>query len=1005
MVNGEEQVVVAAGATDNWAIGMRAQARDEEWVVSQVEPTTKDGWRLTVTGISPLVRDQDAVFFTELEEIVALRPEDTTLVADDSPQFRRSRLYWEAVLRATPLPQSERALATVGTHLLDDLVYQREPARLALAGLRPRLLVADAVGLGKTLEIGLILAELIRRGRGERILVVTPRHVLEQFQHELWCRFAIPLVRLDSLGIQRVRQKIPAGRNPFTYYKRAIISIDTLKSTQYRHALGGIEWDAVVIDESHKLVNVGAKNNELARILAPSTHALILASATPHNGKKESFGELISLLDPTAIPDTADYDAEQLAGLYVRRHKTSPDVDAEIGDHWKAREKPRFVYATASEPEEAVFQELYQTWITPPPGQSAPVTGKGAKLFPFTLLKAFLSSHAALAETIGNRFGTITQDEKKNHVDRSAEKAALATLRDLVGDVATQSSAKLEALVEELKEIGVGPKSAARVVIFSERRATLDFLRAQLPKTLGFTMPPGAKPTQGPVRMLHGGLSDVEQQQNVKDFGLAGSELRILLTGDIAAEGVNLHRECHHLVHYDVPWSLITLEQRNGRIDRYGQLKNPQMRVLLHVRPGDDKRQDADFKVSRRLVEREDEVHRTFGDAAAVMGLHDEFSEERRISEAFLEGRDIEKELPATPIDDFDAWIAEPDSDGAAAEPIHGDQERYRELRLFPTTKAFTEAAFEEVYGDPRQAVGFRYDLDHEPELLTFRPAPDLQRRLRVLPEEYLRDHEVLTTLRGTFSPDLAQRRLDYARQRAASKKLQEGAAEGENGGGRGRQPTRQQRADSSGWPDVTFLSDRHPVIEWLVDKALARLARNTAPVIACAVAEPTVLIQGMYSNSKGRPTVLAYLAATGLDGGLDDPRFEELLPVLGRAGVLETKTLYNTTGDVNPQAFQHLIEPAVTAAYAEMRRLKDQQEDALTAPLHAYEQRLNAWRKTRESKAEQLALPGMATREKQKVEKIATGLDKVMRSLMTVGEPMVRVLGVLVPQRSGERA
>ncbi|GAA0651155.1 DEAD/DEAH box helicase [Kutzneria viridogrisea] len=1001
-----ELVAVAAGAIDSWSVGMRVQARDEEWVVSEVEVTERDGKRLTVTGISPLVREQRAVFFTKLDDVVPLRPEDTTLVTDDSPQFRRSRLYWEAVLRATPLPESERRLATVGTHLLDDLVYQREPARLALAGLRPRLLVADAVGLGKTLEIGLILAELIRRGRGERILVVTPRHILEQFQHELWCRFAIPLVRLDSLGIQRVRQKIPAGRNPFTYYKRAIISIDTLKSSQYRYALGNIEWDAVVIDESHKLVNVGAKNNELARILAPRTHALILASATPHNGKKESFGELISLLDPTAIPDTADYDAEQMAGLYVRRHKTSPDVDSEIGDHWKAREKPRFVYAAATGPEEAVFQELYQTWISPPDGESAPVTGKGAKLFPFTLLKAFLSSHAALAETIANRFETIAEDEKKHHTDRRAEKLALGTLRDLVAEVGMQHSAKLEALVGELKEIGIGSKSQNRVVIFSERRATLDFLRAQLPEALGFTMPAGAKSTQGPVRMLHGGLSDVEQQQNVKDFGLASSELRVLLTGDIAAEGVNLHRECHHLVHYDVPWSLITLEQRNGRIDRYGQLKNPQMRVLLHVRPGDDKRQDADFKVSRRLVEREDEVHRTFGDAAAVMGLHDEFAEERQIGEAFLEGRDVEEELPAAPIDDFEAWIAEPDGDGVGAtEPVGGKQERYRELRLFPSTKAFTEAAFEEVYGDPRQSVGFHYDEEHEPELLTFQPAPDLQRRLRVLPEEYLRDHEVLTTLRGTFSSELAQRRLDYARQRAASKKLDEVAQDGGNGRSRGRHATKQQRADSSGWPDVTFLADRHPVIEWLVDKALARLARNSAPVIACAVAEPTVLIQGMYSNAQGRPTVLAYLAMSGLDGGASRPRFEDLLPVLGRVGVLETKTLYNTNSDVDPAAFQHLIEPAVTAARAEMRRLKDRQEDELMAPLHAYEQRLNAWRKTRESKAEQLVLPGMATREKRKVEKIATDLNEVMRSLVTVGEPMVRVLGVLVPQRNGERA
>ncbi len=99
--------------------------------------------------------------------------------------------------------------------------------------LRPRILLADAVGLGKTLEIGMILAELVRRGRGERILVVTPRHVLEQMQYELWTRFALPFVRLDSAGIQRVRQKLPATRNPFTYFKRAIISIDTLKTDRY----------------------------------------------------------------------------------------------------------------------------------------------------------------------------------------------------------------------------------------------------------------------------------------------------------------------------------------------------------------------------------------------------------------------------------------------------------------------------------------------------------------------------------------------------------------------------------------------------------------------------------------------------------------------------------------------------------------------------------------------------------------------------------------------------
>lgn len=127
----------------------------------------------------------------------------------------------------------------------------------------------------------MILSELVVRGRGENILIVTPRHVLEQMQHEMWTRFALPFVRLDSVGIQRIRRTIPASRNPFTYFKHAIISIDTLKTPRYRAHLERRQWDAVVIDESHNLTNTGTLNNELARILAPRTDALILASATP----------------------------------------------------------------------------------------------------------------------------------------------------------------------------------------------------------------------------------------------------------------------------------------------------------------------------------------------------------------------------------------------------------------------------------------------------------------------------------------------------------------------------------------------------------------------------------------------------------------------------------------------------------------------------------------------------------------------------------------------------
>ena len=128
-------------------------------------------------------------------------------------------------------------------------------------------------------------------------------------------------VRLDSAGIQRVRQKLPANRNPFTYFRRAIISIDTLKSERYAAGLKKQRWDAVVIDESHNITNPDTDNNRLARVLSPNTDALILASATPHNGKPESFAELVRLLEPTAVTPGGELIPDEVKCLVVRRHR------------------------------------------------------------------------------------------------------------------------------------------------------------------------------------------------------------------------------------------------------------------------------------------------------------------------------------------------------------------------------------------------------------------------------------------------------------------------------------------------------------------------------------------------------------------------------------------------------------------------------------------------------------------------------------------------------------
>ena len=219
---------------------------------AQAVEDTPDGPLYAVRGVSDFVKETTASFYSSLDEIAVLAPEDSTVVADTSPRYRRTRLWIESTLRKTPVPVDHAEL-TVSTQMLaDDLPYQREAVEMALdpERIHPRLLIADAVGLGKTLEIGMILSELIRRGRGRRILFVCPRHVLEQMQHELWTRFTIPFVRLDSEGVQQVKQQLPASRNPFTFFEKVIISIDTLKQDRFVYDLRHHRWDAVVIDES-----------------------------------------------------------------------------------------------------------------------------------------------------------------------------------------------------------------------------------------------------------------------------------------------------------------------------------------------------------------------------------------------------------------------------------------------------------------------------------------------------------------------------------------------------------------------------------------------------------------------------------------------------------------------------------------------------------------------------------------------------------------------------------
>ena len=944
------------------APGSRVVVRDVDWqVIDVARQALGSNVIVRCVGRSELVRDQFAAFHSDLDRIEPEDPTKTRFRMDTSMRGIETRLLLESLIRRTPVPVSNTSLTVGHAMLADDLPYQREPFRAAMAQLQPRILVADAVGLGKTIEVGMLLAELQRRGRANRVLAVVPRHILDQVQHELWCRAGFPLVRLDSDGIQRLRQKIPAGRNPFTYFNRVIVSIDTIKNqSRYAHHLEKVRWDVVWIDESHKLVNRGTLNNKLAQVLAPSADALILTSATPHNGKPESFAELISLLDPTAVTDPAAVEPKDIAHLIVRRHKHSPDVDAAIGDQWAERADPNPVSVTPTVGEEAIFAELSARWIGA--GVKSPTKDR---LFAWVILKAALSSPAALAETVQNRAKKQAIDLEANDPSDDPEVEALRRLWILSQHALDSGSAKLTALVELLRGIGIGPKSKTRAVIFSERISTLDWIATALRAELGMT--------DQQVQTFHNSKSDIEQQQIIEGFSMAGQDIRVLVTSDIAAEGVNLHKQCNQMIHVDLPWSLITLEQRNGRIDRYGQRKSPQISYLIY-NPADAEIA-SDVRIVKKLIEKEHTAHKALGDAASVMGLHSEDAEEQSIIAALQQHTEQERaaalEVSAPTPDVFDPWafVGLGESD-ASAMPAPG----WETVPVAPTTSLFSG---DDAYLRDAMALTFPSlaDINWETDTTTvsFKPPDDLMRRLSALPQSYLRQRDLAHRLRLTADSQTAQRSLDDAINQKST-------------------------GDESGtaWPEVHHLGPQHPVLEWIADKILYRVGRNEAIAIACGVSEPTLLISAVWSNQLGEPIASAWLAATVEDGLVT---FADLHDTLRRAGVAEG--MVNTAWDGDTALLEALIAPTVKRAEAHMAGEMERPLTEAGERLDLHRARLESWQSGARHVAEQMSSAPHRHARLAEIERVTQQITALIADHTPAERPLIRVVGALLPKQA----
>ena len=381
-----------------YAPGMRIIIRDEEWMVRKVEINSLGNKALHCVGITSLVKDRESIFLTDLEEIQIVNPAEVELVADTSPHYKKTLLYVESQWR-------QQIPTDVNLHIghkaaMDTMPYQLEPAKQALQRPRQRILIADAVGLGKTLEAGILMSELIARGKGKRILVVTVKSMMTQFQKEMWNRFTIPLVRLDSNKIQKIRANLPSNYNPFFYYDKTIVSIDTLKrDVEYRTHLENAYWDIIVIDEAQNVAERGdrqAQRSRLAKLLADKSDTMIMLSATPHDGRAKSFASLMNMLDPTAIANPDDYTQDDIQGLCIRRFKK--DVKDQVRGTFLER-NVSLERCHASAKEEYAYDIFTQMQLEMDLGKTR---GTG-QLFKTSLEKSLFSSPAACIKSVEAR--------------------------------------------------------------------------------------------------------------------------------------------------------------------------------------------------------------------------------------------------------------------------------------------------------------------------------------------------------------------------------------------------------------------------------------------------------------------------------------------------------------------------------------------------------------------------------------------------------------------------
>jgi superfamily II DNA or RNA helicase len=528
---------------------------------------------------------------------------------------RRWRRACRELLAANAPPG---ALRSARHARMDLLPHQLAPALAILRGLGSRVLLADDVGLGKTVQAGLVAAELRARGWADRILILTPAGLREQWAAELAQRLAIGATIVDTVEIRRRVATLPVGVNPWTTIPIAISSVDYVKRPEVAPAISAARWDIVIIDEAHGVAG-DSDRYHAATMLASGASYVLLLTATPHSGDRRGFAALSAIGaqggDPLLVFRRTRHDVRPGTARHVHRLHVRPSA-AEARMHALLADFTRAVRKEHGDHAALALSVLHKRALSSARSLEQSVERRLAALAvtrttPMDPLNPVHDDADALqlALPLDDESGELTPGDRPpawgsdlGLADASRERQLLDSLRD-AARAASVDETKVRVLARLLRRID---ESA---VVFTEYRDTLFHLRNILRR---------------PVVLLHGGLSREERAAALTLFSTG--QCPILLATDAAGEGVNLHHSCRLVINLELPWNPMRLEQRIGRVDRIGQRRTVH---AVHLIAGDT----GEARILERLMAR---IARARADIDAPDPIGCE--EERAVAKLVIDG-------------------------------------------------------------------------------------------------------------------------------------------------------------------------------------------------------------------------------------------------------------------------------------------------------------------------------------------------------------------------------